>query len=65
MFLAMVHRKSVQERPESMPPDALHPVLHWLRRIFKLAAALVLIPPVLLAVLIYFSVEKAIGKYWG
>ena len=65
MLLAMVHRKLVQEHPDNMPPDALCPVLHWLRRIFKLAAALVLIPPVLLAVLIYFSVEKAIGKHWG
>ena len=65
MLLAMVHRKLVQERPEHTPPDALHPVLHWLRRIFKLVAALVLIPPVLLAVLIYFSVKKAIGNHWG
>jgi len=65
MLLAMVHRKLVQEHPENMTRDALCPVLHWLRRIFKLVAALVLIPPVLLAVLIYFSVEKAIAKHRG
>jgi len=41
----------------------LHPLLHWLRRAIKLIAAVALIPPVLLAVLIYFSAWKTIAKW--
>ena len=63
MLLVMVYRKFPQQGPEGAALDTLHPVLHGLRRVFKLAAAVVLIPPVLLAVLIYFSVWKALVKW--
>ena len=62
MLIAMVHRRLPQQDPESTEPDTLHPVLHWLRRLFKLVAAVVLFPPVLLAVLAYFSAWKAVAK---
>ena len=55
-----------QLRKENIRNEAqtrLHPVLHWLRRCLKLAAALVLIPPVLLGVLVFFSAWKAIAKW--
>ena len=63
MLLVMVYRKLAQQVPENVARDTLHPVLHGLRRVFKLAAAVVLIPPVLLAVLIYFSAWKAVAKW--
>lgn len=62
MLLVMVHQKLPQQAPENVPPDTLHPVLHWSRRLLKFVMAVVLIPPVLLAVLVYFSVWKAIAK---
>ena len=59
MLLVIVYQKLPQHVPENVAPDTLHPVLHWLRRVFKLVAAVVLIPPVLLVVLIFFSASKA------
>jgi len=63
MLLVMVYRKLPQQVPENVAPDTLHPVLHGFRRVLKLVAAVVLIPPVLLVVLIYFSAWKAVAKW--
>jgi len=63
MLPVMVYRKLPLQVPDNVAPEALHPVLHWFRRVFKLLAALVLIPPVLLMVLVYFSAWKAVSRW--
>lgn len=43
----------------------LHPLSHWLRRLGKLVAALLLIPPVLLLVFLFFSAWKLLNRCRG
>jgi len=63
MLPDVMHSQLRKENIRNEPQTRLHPVLHWLRRSLKLAAALVLIPPVLLGVLIFFTAWKAVAKW--
>ncbi|RLC48069.1 MAG: hypothetical protein DRH70_01905 [Candidatus Coatesbacteria bacterium] len=56
---SQLHQENILNEPQTR----LHPLLHWLRRFLKLAAAIVLIPPVLLGVFIFFSAWRAIAKW--
>ena len=65
MLLIVMHNELRQSDIGYASDGGPHPVLHWLRRAVKLIAAVALIPPVLLAVLIYFSAWKMIAKWRG
>ena len=46
-------------------PQRLNPVAHWARRLGKFVAAVVLIPPTLLSMLVFFAVWKRINRWKG
>jgi len=52
----------VSSRPQDSAEPRLNALLHWTRRLAKLLAGLILIPPVLLATFLFFSAWKILAR---